>query len=101
MNIKVRANLLEKTVIIDGEETEVYGLADFCTRPMRKGIGKHCMEAFIEMAERDGKRGIVGFCESDSYGFYRSIGCWFHGKYEGKNLFTTFPVQSIIVKEVW
>ena len=54
MNIRVRANLLEKTVIIDGKKQEVYGLADFYTKQTR--IGTYEERDFFWRAQRVGFR---------------------------------------------
>ena len=97
----MRARLLEKTVIIDGKEREVYGLADFYTKPTRKGIGTHCLKAFEGIAKRDGKYCIVLFCDDDAVQFYLLSGYYYLGKYKGKNMFTSIFVDTINPIEKW
>ena len=101
MNIRVRARLLEKTVIIDGKKQEVYGLADFYTKPTRSGIGAYCLKAFDAMARRDKKYCIVLFCDDDVVQFYLLSGYYFLGKYKGKNMFTSIFVNNIKPTEKW
>ena len=101
MNIRVRANLLEKTVIIDGKKQEVYGLADFYTKPTRIGIGRHCLMAFEEIAKKDGKYCVVLFCDDGVTGFYLGTGYYYYGMFEGKHVFTSCYVKNIKLTEKW
>lgn len=98
----MHAQLLEKTVIIDGKEQQVYGLATFKTRPSRIGIGTHCLRAFEDITKRDGKYCIVGSCDDEkTLQFYLKAGYCYTGKFEGKFLFTSIPVKSLVVTENW
>ena len=102
MDVSMRAQLLEKTVLIDGKEQNVYGLARFRTRPSRYGIGTHCLRAFEGITKRDGKYCIVGSCDDErTLQFYLKAGYYAQGKFEGKWLFTSVPVKSLTVTENW
>jgi len=102
MNIRMRARLLEKTVIIDGKERKVYGLADFYTKPTRMGIGTHCILAFNNIARENGKYCIIGFCDDkDTLDFYVRSGYCPCGMYEGKYVFISKYVKSIKLTEKW
>jgi len=102
MNIRMRARLLEKTVIIDGKERKVYGLADFYTKPTRRGIGKYCLRAFEDIAEKDGKYCIIGFCDDrPTLDFYVNNGWWFYGKYENKFMFSNVFIEDVEPTEKW
>ena len=102
MDILKHAQLLEKTVMIDGKEQNVYGLATFKTRPSRSGIGTHCLRAFEDITRRDGKYCIVGSCDDEgTLQFYLKAGYCYTGKFEGKFLFTSIPVKSLVVTENW
>ena len=102
MNIRVRARLLEKTVIIDGKEREVYGLADFYTKPTRQGIGTYCILAFNNIARMDGKYCVMGFCDDkDTLNFYVRAGYCPCGIYEGKYVFSSKFITSLELTEKW
>jgi len=96
------AMLLDKTVIIDGQRREVYGLADFHCRPSRRGIGSKCLKAFEKIAKDDGKYCLVGFTMTESdLQFYLKAGYHFCGLFKNEYLFTSIPVKNIIVGELW
>jgi len=102
MWVKIWAQLLDKTVIIDGEPRLVYGLADFHCRPSRKGMGTHALRAFEDMAKQDHKYCIVGFCDTEEIlQFYLKAGYHYQFVYQNKYLFTSIPVENIEVMEVW
>jgi len=103
MRVKIWTQLLDKRVLIDGEMRDVYGLSDFHVRPSRRGIGKYCLQAFKELAKKDGKYCIVGFCDTESMlrEFYVKNGFYYYGKYGEKYLFSSIPVRSIEVNETW
>ena len=102
LNIKVRANLLDKTIVIDGAERQVYGLTDFYTRPNRIGIGTKCLRMFEDLAKKNGKFCIIGFCDDiDVFMFYIKAGYYAVGKYQGKNMFSSIPIKNVKVVETW
>ena len=102
MNIRMRARLLEKTVIIDGKERKVYGLADFHTQPVRRGLGTYCLRAFEEIAKKDGKYCIIGFCDNkEILSFYTKAGYCPCGMYEGKFVFSSKFIKNLELTEKW
>jgi hypothetical protein len=102
LHIKVRANLLEKTIEIDGIKREVYGLTDFYTRPNKMGIGTKCLKIFNNLAKNNGKFCIIGFCDdNDVFMFYIKAGYYAIGKYQGKNMFASIPIKNVKVIETW
>lgn len=93
------AILLDKTVEIDGQEREVYGLADFHCRPSRRGIGTHCLRAFEGIAKKDGKYCIIAFCDtSDIRDFYIKAGWDWCGVYEEKFVISSIRVEHKPIK---
>ncbi len=102
MRIKIWAFLLDKTIMIDGMRRDVYGLSDFHCRPSRRGLGTRCLRAFEEIAKRDGKYCIVGFCDTQEIlQFYLKADWYYWNKFEGKYVFTSIPVKDIIPTERW
>ena len=97
----MRARLLDKTVIIEGKKREVYGLADFYTKPTRIGLGRHCLRFFKFMAERNNKYCVILFCDDDVCEFYSLSGYHYLGKYKGKNMFGSILVNIIKPTELW
>jgi len=102
-NIEFRINgkLLAKEVVIDGKKTLVYGLASFRVNPRNKGIGKEALKGMESVAKKDGKAGIVAFCDPGVLGFYTDSGWSVCGSYEGRNIICSIPAKEIEVKERW
>jgi hypothetical protein len=102
MDVSMRAALLEKEILIDGELRQVYGLQSFRATPKRMGIGKWNIKAFEEIANKHGKYGIVGFVEPSLLAFYVSCGWKFSGElYENNFIVCSVPFGSIEVHEKW
>jgi hypothetical protein len=102
LHIKIRANLIEKTVNIDGIDREIYGLTDFYTRPNRIGIGTKCLRIFEDLVKKNNKFCIIGFCDdNDVFMFYIKAGYYSLGKYHGKNMFSSVPIKNVKIDQTW
>jgi len=88
-------------VVIDGKKTSVYGLASFRVNPRNKGIGREALKGMESVARKDGKAGIVAFCDPGVLGFYTDSGWSVCGSYEGRNIICSIPAKEIEVKERW
>lgn len=101
MKFLSKANLFDKTVIVDGKPTRVLGLGSFRTEPRGSGIGRHSLTAMEEIARKNGYAGIFYFCLDDVKGFYLRCGHYLLGRRGDKNIMASFPAKSVEVTEEW
>lgn len=97
-----QCKLLPKTVFINGEKKQVYGLQSLRVRPREKGMGRAMLRGIESVAEKDGKFCLVAFCADEVLEFYTRCGWHANGLYEGKyHILTSIEVESIKVEERW
>ena len=101
INCSMRASLLEKTIMMNGEMRNIYGLQSLRTSPKRHGLGRWSLIAFESIADRYNKYAIVGFVEPSLLVFYLQSGWYTNGVYEGQHVISNVHIESIIVTEKW
>lgn len=101
MEARVRAFLLDKEVIVNGEKIQVYGLARFSVEPRLKELGRHVIRGLEEIAYNDRKHCIVAFCDDGVLPFYMKCGWHTVGKKDKLNIISSIPLENIEVNEKW
>ena len=99
--ILVSVNLEDKDVFIDGALRAVYGVVALHTNPKRIGVGTAIVRCIEQIAKRDNKYCLVGFCRPNNWGFWNKCKWFAVGVYENRMIITSEWVENIIVTEHW
>ena len=101
MDLWMKAVLLEKEVIANGNKIPVYGLAHFKVGPRYRDLGSYNLKAMELIAIADGKKCIVAFCDDKVLPFYNKCGWYVVGRKGKANIISSHPLVNIQVEEQW
>lgn len=104
LELKSSAVLLDKKVKIGETTVSIYGLAHLKSFPKYRHLGKYMLQAVCDIAEKDKKYCVVGYCSDKVLPFYLKCG-WFKvgDKWDHRdhNIISSKDIKDLQVSEVW
>ncbi len=88
-------NLIEITVIIDGNYLEAYGIGNVCSKFKGLGYGNKLMDELIKFLIHDSKPGFL-FCKDSLVGFYKKNG-WNILECDKSEILNNVKIKSMII----
>jgi hypothetical protein len=94
MNYGTKAKLLDRRIVIDGKQVDIFGLASFSVSPKSRGLGRIALQGFERLARQEGKYTVVGFALPDVVEFYLNCGWYDCGTFGEKTAFSPIPFRT-------